>query len=115
MRLAVVGSRNFDDYGLLSKELDKLNLLTKIQLIISGGAKGADTLAVKYALQRGIDYKEFLPDWRTHGKKAGIFRNIKIVDNCDYCIAFWDKKSRGTLFTLNYARKKNKPTFIVPF
>lgn len=41
MRIAVVGSRDFNDYQRLSRELKDL----EIDVILSGGASGADTLA----------------------------------------------------------------------
>lgn len=41
MKVAVVGSRSFNDYKMLSKELNKYDITT----IVSGGAIGADTLA----------------------------------------------------------------------
>ncbi len=43
MKIAVVGSRNFNNYQLLKDTLDKYK--EKCELIISGGAKGADKLA----------------------------------------------------------------------
>ena len=40
-------------------------------------------------------------------------RNKLIVDECDCVLAFWDGTSRGTKFTLDYAKEKNKPIIIV--
>ena len=55
MKLAVVGSRTFNDYNLLKEHLDKIHAITPITLIISGGAKGADKLAEKWAHQNNIE------------------------------------------------------------
>jgi predicted Rossmann fold nucleotide-binding protein DprA/Smf involved in DNA uptake len=44
--IAVIGSRNFSDYKLLESTLAVLPEITKI---VSGGAKGADSLAEIYA------------------------------------------------------------------
>jgi len=46
MKLSVIGSRTFENYEMLENEILKLNL--KISSIISGGAKGADTLAERW-------------------------------------------------------------------
>lgn len=111
MKLAVVGSRNFDNYPLLQYELDKI----KPSLIISGGAKGADELAEVYAFDRKIPTKIFYADWETLGKTAGFLRNIKIVNECDFLIAFWDKESKGTKSSIDLAMKRNKLLRIVYF
>lgn len=49
MRLAIVGSREFENYDLVCEKVAKIQETQKIDLIVSGGAKGADTLAKKYA------------------------------------------------------------------
>ncbi len=117
MKLAIVGSRTFDDYGLLYKIMDQhfYNELT-IDAIISGGAKGADTLAKRFANESIVhEYFEFPADWESDGKAAGFIRNKEIVNACDVVLAFWDGKSKGTEHTIKLARLAKKPTFIVYF
>ena len=114
MRLAIVGSRTFDDYGKLAVTIHNHFYLVQITEIISGGAEGADSLAKKYTQQfLNIKYHEFLPDWNKLGKSAGFIRNQKIVDACDMVLAFWDGESKGTKHTIDLAKKAKKPTFIV--
>jgi len=50
MQLAVIGSRTFKDYTLLSTILDEY----QITRIISGGARVADLMAEQYAQQKGL-------------------------------------------------------------
>ena len=69
-------------------------------------AKGADTYAKEYTLKNNIPTIEFLPDYRKYGRKAPLIRNLQIVDNCEFLLAFWDGKSRGTKCTIEYAEKK---------
>jgi len=113
MRVAIIGSRNFNDYNKLKEILNSLNL--KIDLIISGGAKGADTLGEKYAHENNIPIKIFYPNWDLYGKKAGFIRNELIVKNSDIIIAFWDGKSKGTNHSINLAKKYNKSLIIYNF
>lgn len=113
MKVLVVGSREFSDYSKLENSLDSLYEPGKIELIISGGAKGADSLAEVYADVHRIEKSILLPDWDLHGKKAGILRNVKMVDMTDEVVAFWDGESRGTKSTIDYARKKDKPVTVV--
>lgn len=107
MRLAIIGSRHCPPINI------EEHLPFAPTTIVSGGAVGADSHAKHYAIRNNIPIVEFLPDYKEYGRKAPILRNIKIVDNCDFVLAFWDGTSRGTKFTLDYAIKKGVPCKIV--
>jgi len=112
MKLAVVGSRIFKDYDRLKRELDKF---PKINVIVSGGAVGADLLAERYAEENNIETQVYYPYWEKYGKKAGFIRNRQIVDNCDSLIAFWDGESKGTKMSIDLAKAQNKLFLICLF
>jgi hypothetical protein len=105
MKLAIVGSRSFNNYNLLK---DTINKYDNIKLIINNSAIGADKLAEQYAKEYNIETKIYLPDWNKYGKKAGPIRNELIIKDCDIVIAFWDGESRGTLNSINIAKTLNK-------
>ena len=107
MRLAIIGSRNCPPVDIA------FYLPFVPDTIVSGGAKGVDTYAKKYAIKNNIPIIEFLPDYRKYGRKAPLMRNLQIVDNCDFLLAFWDGISRGTKFTIDYAEKRGVPLKIV--
>ena len=109
MKVAVIGSRSFKDYTEVQRVLSSLTITE----IISGGAIGPDTLGAKYAKEKGIPTKIFLPDWSKHGKSAGFIRNTDIVENADIIIAFWDQTSRGTKDSIDKANKLGKKVLIV--
>lgn len=111
MNYGVIGSRTFFDYSLLKEVLDK----HYISRIVSGGAKGADSLAARYASEEDILLLEFLPDYNKYGKKAPFVRNKLIVDASDVIIAFWDGKSNGTKNSLDYAKHKKIKSIIILF
>ena len=113
MKIAVVGSRTFDDYNLLKETLDKF--YPKVTLIVSGGAKGADSLAERYAKGEGIPTLIFKPDWKKHGKSAGFVRNKDIVSAADTVIAFWDGESKGTNNSIDQAIQLGKKVMIIRF
>lgn len=74
--LLIAGSRGFEDYELLKQYTDyALRNRTESIVIISGGARGADTLAKQYAYEKQYEYLEFKADWNTFGKSAGYIRN----------------------------------------
>ena len=99
----VVGSRTFNNYDLLQAKLDFL-LQNKVKggiTIVSGGARGADTLAELYAKKHNYPLKVFPADWNTFGKRAGYIRNKQMHEDISQfsdrgVVAFWDYSSRGT-------------------
>ncbi len=113
--VAVVGSRDFQDYGLLCSTLDRILARHPGCTLVSGGAPGADTLAERYCTEHGIDVEVFWADWDQHGKAAGPIRNRKIVEAADIIIAFWDGKSRGTKSTVSIAKSLGRVVEVIKF
>ena len=111
MKLAIIGSRTFNDYNKLSEVLEPYK--SRITLVISGAAKGADSLGEKWAIDNKIETLIFPADWNTYGKRAGFIRNEDIIKNCECVIAFWDNKSKGTAHSLSLCKKLNKPYKII--
>ncbi len=109
MKLAIIGSRNCKNI----KIEEHLKYIP--DTIISGGARGADTYAREFANKHNLKLIEFLPEYEKYGKGAPLVRNKLIVEQCDCLIAFWDGKSHGTKFTIDYARQMGKPIKIVNY
>ena len=111
-RVAVVGSRGFSDREKLFADLDRARGEWGDFEVVSGGARGADSLAEEWALARGLPVRVFPADWNRWGKSAGFRRNRTIVENAEVLIAFWDGESRGTANTIDIAREAGLPVFI---
>ena len=111
MKVAVVGSRSFENFELMCEELDKL----EITEIISGGARGADSLAERYARDCEIKMTVIKPDWNRHGRAAGMLRNTDIVTGSDLVVAFYNGYSRGTADSIKKAKAMGKSLIIVRF
>lgn len=114
MKLAVVGSRTFLDYDYLKRSLLESFPLSEVEEIISGGAKGTDSLAERFAREHNIPVTVFPADWKRLGRKAGPVRNADIVRRADVIAAFWDGQSRGTKDTIRQARLAGKRMLIFP-
>lgn len=112
MKIAVVGGRKFSNYNLLKETLEQEKFTG---ILISGGAKGADQMAERYALEKNIPTQIFRPLWDLHGKQAGFIRNKKIVEACDKLIAFWDGQSKGTSHSIYLARNAGKEVKVVTY
>ena len=106
-RVVVCGSRSFTDYATLEKVLDNLlskKVTTHAVVILSGMARGADSLAILYANKKGITMELHPALWDKHGKQAGYIRNQEMIQNADAMVAFWDGKSKGTADTIGRAK-----------
>ena len=103
MIVAVIGSRS-----LTVNNLGKY-LPESTTEIVSGGARGVDSCAKAYAVQKGLKLTEFFPDYSTYGRKAPLIRNQLIINYADCVFAFWDGSSRGTKFVINACRNQGKP------
>ena len=80
--------------------------------IVHGAAIGVDTIADSWAKQNGIETIVYEPNYKIYGKCAPLVRDEEMVDFCDVVIAFYNGKSRGTLYTINYAKKINKKVIV---
>ena len=103
MKVAVIGSR-----GLPLPEIAHL-LPENTDEILSGGARGIDAGVKKWASENGVPLREFLPDYEKYGRAAPIRRNAEMLSKADLVLIFWDGKSRGTRFGLDYCKKHSIP------
>ena len=108
----IVGSRSFSDYELFAAKCDLLLRNWGSIVIVSGGARGADALAKRYAMDRGYCYKEFPADWNTYGRNRAMHEYISTHVNRGV-IAFWDGKSRGTSQSFSLAKSYSNPLRVV--
>ncbi len=107
MKLAIIGSRTLliDDLG---KYIPK-----GIEEIVSGGAKGVDTVAAEYAKKKGLRLMEFLPQYERYGRAAPLKRNEQIAEYADEALVFWDGISRGTKYTIKCFEKLGKKVTLI--
>ena len=114
-RIVIAGSRDYLDYDEAKKYIDicleSIDKKHKI-IILSGGAKGADALGERYAIENNIELEKYPAEWSKYGRKAGPIRNRRMAELCDIVICFWDGKSKGTRSLIDYAAKLEKNTLI---
>lgn len=107
--IAIVGSRGYQNSALIRLLVSHI---PDDATLISGGAKGPDSVAQQEAEQRGINTDIHLPEWSRYGKSAGPRRNALIVNQADILVAFWDLRSKGTDNAIRLAQVANIPVFI---
>jgi hypothetical protein len=95
--ILVCGGRNYSDYRTVKSTLDSyISSLHRLQdhkidvAILTGGARGADSLAKQYALNNNLIYIEMPANWDKLAKGAGPLRNQSMLDFVDvnFVIAF---------------------------
>ena len=110
-RLLITGSRTWSDSSAIEREFA---VVAKHEgsnvVLVSGGAKGADTLCEQVAERYGWVVERHLPDWSV-GKRAGFDRNKLMVDlGADYCLAFIKDDSAGASQCSRIAKEAKIPT-----
>lgn len=121
--LLVVGSREITDYWFVRRTIDRFiaPIRNKYRFqIVSGGARGVDSLAERYAHENGMDLHVIRAQWEKYGKAAGPIRNEemhKYISSFEHrgCIIVWNGKSPGTRYNIPLAKQYDNPFRLVVF
>lgn len=116
MKIAVVGSRDYQEHWMVvSKLWEYWNSYGEELVIVSGGAKGVDRIAEQWAKKNHVPTEIYKPDWEKHGKSAGMIRNGEIIANVSALLAFWDGQSKGTWNSIERALSAKHLYFVEVF
>jgi len=107
MKLLVVGSRSIKEFDLSPY------IPSDVDTVISGGADGMDRLAEQYADLHRLSKYVLRPQYKLYGRAAPLKRNEQMVDMADTVLVIWNGHSKGTQYTLRYAKTRNKPLTLV--
>jgi hypothetical protein len=90
MRIVVTGGRAYSDFATVASALKAVHTKHRIDCLIHGGARGADSLCHQWAKQNQIPIDVYWAEWGKYGKGAGPNRNQKMIDEGkpDAAIAF---------------------------
>jgi hypothetical protein len=130
-KVIICGSRHVEDASLLEAAINASGF--EISEIISGGAKGIDTLAKEYAEKNKIKFTEFPAEWRNFDlpdakieerknpwngkmekfvKNAGPIRNEKMAKYGQACIAIPMNDGPGTNDMIKRAKSHSLELYI---
>lgn len=121
MRVIIAGGRDFSDYKLLQDKCGEFIGESRNIEIVSGGARGADSLGEAFAREQGFGLKVFRADWGKLGKIAGFVRNEQMAvyasqgEDIGALIAFWDGKSEGTGHMIDLAFRYGLKVHVVSY
>lgn len=74
-QVIVTGGRDYDNSLTVNKVLSIINP----DMVIQGGASGADGLALAWAKTNGKEHDTIKADWTKYGKSAGPKRNAAML------------------------------------
>lgn len=116
--IGIAGSRTITDYNTLLAGIDaavaaKVITPAHSYELVSGGAKGVDSLARRYAIERGLKLTELKPQYQHNNDRgAPLRRNHDIAAASDVLLAIWDGQSTGTAHMINCMKQLGKPCYI---
>lgn len=130
LRIMIAGSRTYNNYDELKTIINGFITAMSIAnndtyniIIVSGKAKGADTLGEQYANEYRYNIEEYPAKWKdlnaqpckikynqygAYNCLAGMNRNKDMVNASDIVFMFHDGKSSGTAHDLKLAKQYNK-------
>ena len=103
MDVIVTGGRDYKD----AEKMNEVLRLFDFNLLIHGGATGADYMAGRFCLMNGIECKEVPADWQEYGKAAGPIRNALMLDTYKNAIVIAFPGGRGTANCVKQALERN--------
>jgi len=131
VKIIIAGGRDFNDFNMLEKCVLEITEPLKDFEIVSGMAKGADSLGVKFAQKYNKKVHKFPAKWddldvpgavirrnkwgQEYNCIAGHQRNDEMRKISKILIAFWDGKSRGTLDMIKKAKKHGLITRVIAY
>lgn len=116
-KVIVAGTRDYTDFNHIERELMtyfKANKLHRADVeIVSGCARGVDSLGIQFAEKYGLKLTKFPANWNKYGKSAGYRRNVEMAKYGDILFAFWDGLSLGTGHMIKLAKDHGLEVHIV--
>jgi hypothetical protein len=114
VRVVVSGSRTWSSPFIRGQIYDRLKELPRGSHVLHGDARGIDRIAGEVAKTLDLLVEVHPAEWEQHGKRAGIVRNIEMLDTGpDLVIAYWDGESRGTKHMIDAARERGVPVEVI--
>jgi hypothetical protein len=102
MRVAILGSKGWNDYQFIVNALDNFRKDVDVSEFVIVYDKGAAKLGMRYAIEKEIPFTEKVVDWTDmsppckikrnkwgkYNSLAAINLNKQIAESCDYVIVF---------------------------
>ena len=110
MITVIAGSRSIEDYSILLTAINRCPFV--VTEVVSGRARGVDTLGERYAKENGLPLHLFPADWKKFGNRAGPIRNGQMADFAEAVICVWDGLSTGTKNMIKQATDRGLHVYV---
>lgn len=110
MKTIIAGSRTIKDKKILEEAIAASGF--EITRVITGMAKGVDSLGKIWGNENAIPVSEYPANWGKYGKRAGYLRNLDMAKQANALIAVWDGESKGTAHMINIAKKQGLKIYV---
>lgn len=110
MRTIIAGSRSIANNFYVYDAIAKSGI--NITQVVSGTAKGVDTMGEDWAYAHGVPVVRFPADWDKYGKRAGYLRNMEMAENADALICVWDGSSSGSKHMIDIATRRGLHVYV---
>ena len=110
MVVIVAGSRTITNAEQVAEAIRQSGF--PVTEVVSGTARGVDTLGERWAATHGVPVRRFPADWERYGRAAGARRNVQMLEHAAAApeggglVAVWDGVSRGTWHMIHVARQR---------
>ena len=117
MRVIIAGSRTITDYRLVEAAVKASGF--DVTEVVSGKARGVDTLGERWAYENDVDMTGFYADWGKHGPSAGPIRNREMAEYAKAgpgggaLVAVHSANSPGTRSMIEIATKMGLKVYVV--
>jgi|TARA_R110000796_G_scaffold41645_1_gene102934 hypothetical protein len=130
-KVAVIGNKNWQNRRKVQETLNGLkSKFEEVVIVGAGGTEGANSMIRKYALEFGMNYKEYNPSYsgynlysampKTYYGKSYHFSQLHhrmklIAQNCDYMIIMTNESIMDPFLKTAYSNinKQNKPVVLL--
>lgn len=111
MHISVSGSRSFNNYQQLNEIMNHFK--PWITHVNHGGAQGLDSMVERWCNENSIPTTIYKPQYQhANDRQAPLRRNIDIVRNTSFLLAFPTSDSRGTWHAVNEAKKMGITVYV---
>ena len=116
MTVIVAGSRTITDPATVDAAIRQSGF--QVTQLLSGTARGVDTIGEQWARARGVDVLRFPANWQRFGRAAGYRRNAQLAQHAAAAaeggalVAVWDGVSRGTRHMIDLARQQGLAVYV---
>lgn len=112
MKCVIAGSRDITNYELVRDAFTLCDWSDRIDEIVSGEARGVDTLGERVSDEFGLKLARFPADW-SKGRVAGHIRNEQMAKYCDMAIIVMKSGgSPGSNNMIKQMKKLKKPVIV---